>query len=233
MDVGLSHGVAGMTATQSRLDSITQNLANLSTPAFKQTSTAIQSKVVGRGDRRHMKMVTREAFDFSQGQLERTGGTFDLALMGEGFFALETPSATSYTRNGSFRIDDSGVLMAHDGTPVAWEGSRGTLTAVGLPISIDRAGNVSQGNERVGKLRVVNFAEPRKLVAKGDGRWLARNGQSPIPSQAEVHQGAIEHSNVNSVAQLVELIQVQRTFESATNLMSRIDETYRRLSSLR
>jgi flagellar basal body rod protein FlgG len=233
MDVGLYQGIAGMSVAQRRLDAITQNLANLSTPAYKQTSSANQAELVGRGARRHLEMVTREAHDFSQGQLERTEGTYDLALLGEGFFVVEGAQGDVYTRNGSFRIDDKGVLQSHDGSRVAWEGNPGKIVPIGAPVVVDRGGMVTQAGEQVGRLKVVNFDDPSRLKARNDGTWQAPAGLAARPSQAEVHQGAIERSNVNSVEQLIELIQVQRNFESATSLVNRIDETYRRLNAVR
>jgi flagellar basal body rod protein FlgG len=232
MNVGLYQGVAAMVAGERRLDAVAHNLANVSTPAFKRLASATEASLVGRGERKTLSTSTVQRHDFSQGTLERTGSPFDLALYGEGFFAVEGPRGEEYTRDGSFRVDDKGVLQTIDGRMVAWNGARGRIDAVGEAVTIDTAGNVKQGGRPVGTLRLVAFDDPSKLALGRDGAWRAPAKLRSHPAHAEVHQGALEGSNVNAVDELVELVAVQRNFESAKGLLDMIDQSYRRLNNL-
>ena len=230
MNVGLYQGVAGMVASERRIESIAHNLANLGTPAFKRSSIATQAELVNPGKKAALATVTKKRVDFAQGLLDRTENPFDLALLGDGFFAVEGPGGEMYTRNGSFRVDDKGVLQTIEGHMVAWKGARGRLDAVGQAITIDAAGNVSQGTRRAGQLMVVAFEDQTKLGLGRSGYWRASADMLPVPSRAEVHQGALERSNVNAVDELVQLVSVQRSFDSSASLMDMIDQSYRRLN---
>jgi flagellar basal-body rod protein FlgF len=233
VDTGLYSGVAAMGAAERRLDAIAANLANLDTNAYKRTSTSSAVFEVPRAGAVRRELAVRETVDFAQGVLERTGNPLDLALDGPGFFAVETRSGEAYTRDGSFRLDEAGVLLTQQGDPVVWEGARGTLTAVGEAITVDGAGVVRQGREEVGRLKRVAFAEPARLARDAHGLWRASPALEPTPAEAVVHQGALERSNASSVDELVSLIRVQRGFESATSLVRSIDQSYRRLNQQR
>ncbi len=231
MNVGLYHGVGAMMACERRLDVIAHNLANVGTPAFKRCTPATEARLVGSTSRRFPVTSTSKSIDFRQGELERTGNPYDLALLGAGWFAVEGSAGEMYTRNGSFRVDDKGVLQTVEGHMVAWSGGRGRIDPVGDPMTIDASGVVTQGEGRVGQLRVVAFDDESSLRADGHGYWRAPGDARRAPSQAEVQQGALERSNVLAVDELVELITVQRNFESASSVLDMIDQTYRRLNS--
>jgi flagellar basal body rod protein FlgG len=232
MNVGLYQGVAAMVAGERRLDAVAHNLANVSTPAFKRLASATQADYTGRAAKKTLSTSTVQRYDFTQGMLERTESPLDLALYGEGFFAVEGPGGEEYTRDGSFRVDDKGVLQTIDGRMVAWNSARGRIDPVGEPVTVDTAGTVKQGARLVGKLRVVAFDDPSKLSLGRDGAWRAPAKVRSHPAEAEVHQGALERSNVNAVDELVELVAVQRNFESAKSLLDMIDQSYRRLNNL-
>lgn len=233
MDSGLYSGVAAMGAAEKRLEAIAANLANLDTTAYKRTSTASAVFEVPRGTGSRRELATTGTIDFTQGVLERTGNPLDLALDGPGFFAVETRGGEAYTRDGAFRVDEAGVLLDQDGEPVVWEGARGTLAPVGEAVTVDGSGVVRQGASEVGKLKLVDFADPSRLTRDARGRWRPVPGLEPAPSTATVHQGALERSNASSVDELVSLIRVQRGFESATSLVRSIDQSYRRLNQQR
>jgi flagellar basal-body rod protein FlgF len=229
VDSGLYSGVAAMDLGQQRLDTIAANLANLTTPAFKRLSSSTQGFSVQRGARRVDGIRTQQAVDFSQGVLQRTANPLDVALVGDGFFAVDTPAGEIYTRNGAFRLDERGLLQTAEGYPVVWEGGRGRIEPVGAEVVIDASGTVLQGDARVGRLKLVAFAEPERLTLDRQGYFHAPPRLGRSVSAAEVHQGALESSNVGAIDELVAMIQVQRSFEIASNLMRSIDQTYRRL----
>jgi len=229
VDNGLFSGVSAMDVGQKRMDSIAANLANVSTPAFKRFTTSTRAFNVTQEGREVPGLRLEQQIDFSQGILERTGNVTDLALVGDGFFAIDAPSGELYTRNGAFRINEDGVLVTNDGYQVVWDGSRGQLDPVGAEITIDTSGTVRQGEETVGQIKVVAFEDPARLTVDRRSYYLAPPRLARIDASAEVHQGALERSNVSAVDELVTMIQVQRNFDVASNLMRSIDQTYRRL----
>ncbi len=221
-----------MAAGERRLEAVTHNLANVSTPAFKRLASATEATYSGRRGTRALSTSTTQRADFGQGMLERTENPYDLALYGTGFFAIEGPRGEVYTRNGSFRVDEQGVLQTTDGDMVAWNGARGHIDPIGEGVTIDMSGTVKQGARLVGQLRIVDFDDPSKLALGRDGAWRAPAGASAKLGQAEVHQGALERSNVSAVDELVELVVVQRSFETAKSVVDMIDQSYRRLNNL-
>jgi flagellar basal-body rod protein FlgF len=218
-----------MDVGQKRMDSIAANLANVSTPAFKRLTTATRSFMLTTDQAKVPTIALEQQIDFSQGELERTGNPTDLALMGNGFFAVDAPSGEIYTRNGSFRLNEEGVLLTSDGYPVVWEGSRGQLDPVGAQIMIDSSGTITQGEKKAGQIKIVDFEDPARLTVGRRSYYIAPPRLARTEASAQVHQGAIERSNVSAVDELVSMIQTQRSFEVASNLMRSIDQTYRRL----
>jgi flagellar basal body rod protein FlgG len=95
-----------------------------------------------------------------------------------------------------------------EGFPVAWDQLRGSIDPVGGPLQIDEAGNVRQGVDDIGKLRVVDFADEHELSHDAYGLWQAPRSAQPQPSDARVHQYALEDSNANAVEEMVDMITV-------------------------
>lgn len=229
MDSGLYSGVSAMDVGQRRMDSIAANLANVTTPAFKRLSTSTQAFKIEQGGREVPGLRIEQTVDFAQGILERTGNPTDVALVGDGFFAVDGPSGEMYTRNGTFRLDEQGNLLTSEGYAVAWDGGGGRIDPIGAELVIDPSGTVHQGASTLGKLKLVAFEDTSALELNRRGYYVAPPRLPRSEASAEVHQGALERSNVSAVDELVSMIQVQRSFEVASNLMRSIDQTYRRL----
>ena len=219
-----------MAAQQRRLDSISANLANVGTVGFKRGVTASHEVEVERPRGKVRGVTTLAEVDFAQGNLQRTGRDLDLALHGDGFFALEGPEGEVYTRDGSFHMTEGGVLVSEEGSPLAWAEFQGAIDPVGLPLVIDESGAVRQGNQNIGRLRVVDFPDKSVLTKDALGFWAAPANVLPQPSEARVHQYSLEESNANGVEEMVEMIGVQRSFEVVARAFKAIDETYGRLT---
>ena len=222
-----------MTSAEKRLEVIASNLANLGTNGFKRTSTSSASFDALLEGRVVRGVASSRGIDFAQGPLRATGEPYDLALHGEGFFAVEGPGGELYTRDGRFVVDERGVLQTVEGRPIAWEGARGTLDPVGAPVTIDAEGRVRQGELPVGTIRVVAFVRPGLLRPQSGGFFSAPSEALARPSLAQVRQGHLETANVSAVDELVALIAVQRRFEAGTRVMTAIDQSYRRLANPR
>lgn len=218
MTPGIYGAANTMQALQVWQEAAASNLANAGTSGYKRvvgTLHAAPGQPAGYVQRH----------DHSAGALERTGHALDLALGGDAFFVVEAPRKPArgpqqpegyYTRSGSVRVVD-GVL--HLGTaPLLGVDGPLRLNDPQAPFLVDSGGVVTQGGERVGRLKLVTFADPKPLAPLGGGLFKATEPDSAQPAGADVtvHQGFREQSNVDVVEELVGLIAIQRAFE-ATN----------------
>jgi len=230
MNVGLYRGAVAMVTQARRLDSVASNLSNLGTVGYKRGSTATQQFTINRGKRAVRGYAVKNQIDWSQGNLTRTGRQYDLALFGEGFFAIESPKGEVYSRDGSFHVTPEGDLVTEEGFPVAWDKSGGKIDPTGAPIYVDEEGNVQQSSANLGRLRVVNFLDRSQLRHDPNGYWQAPAGLAESASTGRVHQYSLEESNANGMEEIISMIEVQRSFESTANVVSSIEQSYRRLT---
>jgi len=229
MNVGLYRTTGAIESAERQLELVSTNLANVSTPGFKRHLGAVQSQLVGVAASGEQGVTTRERIDFSQGAIERTGNSLDLALEGDGFFEVEGPSGPLYTRNGKLRLDPQGNLVTAEGYAVAWEGRAGTFDPAGDAPLVSTDGRVSQGAQQIGRLSLVSFPAQDQLTLTRDGYFLAGPELRRDASTALVHQGALEGSNANGVSELISMVTVQRSHEMAANILRQVDQSYRRL----
>lgn len=230
MNVGIYRGMEAMAASEQRLAAITSNLANARTTGFKRVATVAHGEVVSGRNGQHAVVKTSTALDWTQGPIERTGLATDLALRGGGFFAVEGPEGEVYTRDGQFHLDEAGSLLTSDGFPVAWKGARGVLDPFGEPLRIALDGTVMQGTQSVGQLKLVDFPAKDQLSLQRHGYYVADPALQRVAANTEVHQFALEGSNVSTVEELVRLIETQRSFEAGSNVVQLIAKTYERLA---
>lgn len=232
MNVGLYRGAAAMVANERRLEAIAANLANVGTAGYKRIA-AVHNGGLSRRAPGHTTVRTSLSVDWSQGRLQRTGIPTDMALMGQGFFAVEGPEGEKYTRDGHFFLTEDGVLSTQEGFPVAWDGARGHVDPLGERIDVDSSGRITQGTRLVGRLKLVDFPAVELLQQEGGGYFGAQPTLARGPADVEVHQGAVEAANVAAVDEMVALIQTQRAFDAGSRVMSLISQSYRRLNNSR
>jgi flagellar basal body rod protein FlgG len=222
-----------MSAAEKRLDVIAQNLANSSAAGFKRQVGTVNSfeEVVNGVTRRGQGLRTE--IDFQQGSLIETGNELDLALLGDGFFAFEDGDEVAYTRDGSLRLTEAGDLVSKTGKPIVWEVKTAQVNPTGEPIRIDSGGNVFQANSNLGQLKLVDFENRQKLLQDEHGYFHKASGTEELPATGEIHAGTYEAANVQPVAEMVEMILAQRAYQSASNTVKQIAESYRRLNQAR
>lgn len=252
---GIYTGASGMIAQQARLDTVSNNLANVDKTGFKKDLTLFKAfpdmlirrlresglGVTPAGSYDSMPYVGKlgtgvevnEVYtDFDQGSLQRTENNFDLALEGRGFMTVQTERGERYTRNGSFTINQEGILMTHNGYPVLGENGiirvqqnnfivneRGEVianAALGPDELASMANNDWSQPVVVDRLRLVDFEHIRELKKEGDSLWRETEFSGPPlpPGNLKVIQGFLEKSNVNMVRELVDMIEVQRSYEA-------------------
>ena len=209
------------------------NLANADTPGFRATRPVFAEHAAlqragqhPRGGREVDYSWDRASWrDDSQGPITRTGNPLDVALAGEGYFAVDTPRGERFTRAGRFTIGADGRLLDHSGNAVLNEGGNPIAIAPGdTNVEIRGDGSIRSQNGEIGKLRVVRFANNQSLRAEGD-RLFDAAGQQPEPVvRPGVVQGAVEGSNVQSVVELTRMMAEVREFQFATQFAEREGE---------
>lgn len=158
--------------------------------------------------------------DTSAGTIAPTGRGLDAAIVGDGFFVVETPQGLQYTRNGHFQQGIDGLLVASDGAVV--QGTDGPITLGAGEARIDVDGRVWSGQTAVGRLLIVGVPDPAAM-ARGDGARLLAGAQTPEPlDDAHVQPGALEDSNVVLAEGLARLTSVSRSFEALQRAISTV-----------
>ena len=180
--------------------------------------------------------IVHTTVDFSQGHVEANGNMTHMALIGSGFFVVELPDnqGTAYTRNGAFHINSRGELVTNDGWKVQSEGGAGvTVPKSNLPIAVGEQGDIIQSGSSAGKIKIVDFKEPAKVLDwTGGGFFFLKDPNiepDSRPSDTRVVQGSVETSNVNLVEEMVAMIQATRSYEANQKMLQTQDETLEKI----
>ncbi|HZY33431.1 MAG TPA: flagellar basal-body rod protein FlgG [Rhodanobacter sp.] len=241
----------GLDAQQTRMDVISNNLANANTTGYKSARASFQDLVyqnlrqpggqtteqtqapaglmLGTG----VRVVGSEKL-FTQGNIEQTGNSLDVAIQGRGFLQVTMPDGSiAYTRDGSLHMDQNGQLVTANGYAVD--------PAVSVPanaqsITIGSDGTISvsvpgqAATQQIGTVQLADFINPAGLQPNGDNLYLEtassgspQIGQPGLNGLGTLAQGALESSNVNVVEQMVNMIETQRTYEMNSKAVSAAD----------
>lgn len=235
MDNALYVGLSRQMTLRRELDIVANNIANANTTGFKvedlmvHTEQAKPAKTLDGSSPVKFVLDTGVARDFTQGAMTKTGGDFDLAIEGKGFFRVQTAGGDRYTRDGRFTTNPEGQLVTQSGHPVLDDGG-GALTidpTLG-PVAIGKDGIVTQGAIRVGKLAVVRPDDLSSMAKDGDNLYRNTTNTTLQPApDAVVHQGMLEASNVQPVIEITKLIEIQRAYEGVAKMMDNTSELSR------
>ena len=221
-------------SAQQRASAVTaHNLANADTPGFRASRPVFaeyvqqQGRVAGPAAARQVGYSWDRASwrDAAPGPVTRTGNPLDVAIPGEGFFAIETERGERFTRAGRFALGAEGRLVDQEGNAVLGQDSRPIAVAPGdTRIEILGDGTLRSENGVLGRLRVVRFADEQALKAEGN-RHFAAEGQEPQEVERPgLVQGAMEGSNVQSVVEMTRMMAELREFQMATQFLEREGE---------
>ena len=215
-------------AMQRSVDVVANNIANGSTTGFKREGIQFNTYMSQPSTKQSTNFVYDRATyrDTTPGAISSTGNPLDLAIQGQGYFQIQTPQGTKYTRDGEFRTDNQGQIVTSSGMPVLTDsGQPVALPEDSRDITISGDGyitaQVGTGSSRaqLGKIGVVSFENDQMVVPAGNGLLTTTQTPTPVPGNAIV-QGAVEESNVKPVSEITDLIRLQRAYEQATNLIS-------------
>jgi flagellar basal-body rod protein FlgG len=250
----------GMEAQQTQLDTISNNLANVSTNGYKRAHAVFEDLMyqnlrqagassseqttlptglqVGLGTR-----AVATSRSFSQGNLQQSSNNLDIAVLGNGFFELQMPDGTTgYTRDGAFQVNATGQLVTNNGYPV----NPGiTIPANAQTVTIGADGTVSvtlpgqSAPQSVGQIQIASFVNPAGLEPRGQNIF-AETAASGTPNTGtpgqnglgSLRQGFVETSNVNVVEELIAMIQTQRAYELNSKAIQTSDQILQKLGQL-
>jgi len=209
---------------------VANNIANLSTTGFR-AEEVIFSEHIAALDRGNpsLSMATSSTRNTvtAQGTLVQTGGPFDLAIEGEGFFLIETPDGERLTRAGSFTPNENGDLVTMDGHRVLDAGGAPVFVPQGAgPVGIAPDGTISAGGQPIGQVGLVRPIEATGLVREDGVRFRAEGGFEPA-FDGRMMQGFVEESNVNPILEIGRMIEVQRAYELGQSFIDKEDERIR------
>lgn len=251
----------GLDAQQTKMDVISNNLANVATNGFKRQRAVFEDLMYqtlrqpgaqdGNGNQlptglqlgTGVRTASTERIH-TQGGLESTGGTYDVAINGSGFFEVELPDGTSaYTRDGSFATDQNGQLVTANGYLVQ-PGIVVPDNALTLTITADGTVSVTQPGApgesvQIGEIQLATFINPAGLQSVGENLYVETDASGPpnllgpgIDGAGRLMQGWVETSNVNVAEELVNMIQTQRAYEINSKAVSTSDQMLQRLTQL-
>jgi flagellar basal-body rod protein FlgF len=229
MEISGTIALSRMMALQQKMDIVGNNIANMNTTGFKAVQLLMKSEKENNSapgiqplDSRPIIMATDfgTVRDTSTGAVKTTGNPLDVAIQGSGYFTVATPNGDRYTRDGVFQISSTGQLVDLSGNAVQGDGGEINIPAGTTNVSIAGDGTISTPNRTLGKLKLVNFANEQALQPDGNNGLKAADGNAPTPlDNPKMVQGAVEQSNVNSVQQMTNMIEIQRQYQAAANIV--------------
>lgn len=208
-------------ALKNQLDITANNIANMSTTGFQGSQPLFSKFLVEVEEGADIAFVedTGTLRNTTAGPLNFTGNTLDLGLQGDGYFVVENAGEFLYTRNGSFRLDESGRLVTSNGAAVLDEQDNPIVFGPDeRNIDISRDGTVITENGEIGRLQIVNFANQQDMELLGSS--MLRSNQVPFEAAGtEVVQGMLEGSNVIAISEMTRMIDLLRSYQAANQLI--------------
>lgn len=230
MDNASYTALTRQTGLMQEMQALANNIANTSTTGFRAEGVMFSEHIKSLGPQMDsLSMATAAVRDtvMVQGGLSQTGGTFDLAIEGEGFFLVQTPEGQRLTRAGAFGPNENGDLVNPDGYQVLDAGGAPVFVPQGLGrIGIGADGTISAAGQPIGQIGLVVPTDPNQMIREGGVLFDARGGFDPA-NDARMLQGFLEASNVNPILQVSRMIEVQRAYELGQKFLEKEDDRIR------
>lgn len=229
------------TALFRQMSVVANNVANANTDGFRSESVMFNEYMVNAGNSGKISFVNDAATITSTapGTFIDTGRSLDAAIKGKGFFQVETPLGTRYTRQGNFLTDATGNLVTPDGYPVQGEGGPITLVEGDSQIVIREDGMITAKSatgqvEERGRLAVMKFENETAMKQAGQSFYIS--DEAPVAAELNedftIAGGMLEQSNVNSVSEITSMIKINRSVGTTSKIMSDLHELERRAVSV-
>lgn len=235
---GVAIATCQLVAQNLRLEALAANLAEVDTPGYRQDRLAEQTfsqlllDRIGAGETpvgalEIGSVMSRPTVDLRPGPIDSTERPLDVAIAGDGFFVVQAPDGLRYTRRGAFRLDGQGQLTSLEGWPVL--GQNGPLRGTG-PVSILPTGEVTSGNQTIGRLQIVTFP-PGTAFDRRSGTYLVPAGGAVGQRVAnpDLLPGHLEGSNVDLTTTMTDVIAATRSYQAAQKALVTEDDALGRL----
>ncbi|EFM09052.1 fagellar hook-basal body protein [Paenibacillus curdlanolyticus YK9] len=259
MNGSMINAMVSMNGLQQKLDILADNIANLNTVGYKRKDASFEDlltnakqqpsafKEPGRMSPMNytqgwgVRLATIEP-DLSQGPLQQTGNTLDIAIEGNALYEVRTPDGTAYTRNGSFQLsplaNGSSVLATSDGNLLMGENDQPIVVPANHTIRVDADGTVQAvagdgSASPVGKLKLLQATRPSLLTTVADNLYAVAEGvnvedvlrtvSAGADSKVSLRQGYVEQSNVDMTSEMTDLINVQRAYQLSARALTSSD----------
>jgi flagellar basal-body rod protein FlgG len=252
MNDALYIAATGLQAQQAGLNAVADNLANTNTPAFKAGRVAFADLIAPRTGAAASStstggigvMVSGVSKDFKPGELKQTGAALDIALQGQGFIeVLQADGSAAYTRGGTLAVNKDGLLTTASGEllkPEIQLPSNMTRLVIGRDGHVGATEGNSQAPSEVGRLSIVDFANPAGLKPVGNGLYIATEASGePIAGHAgedgmgTFMQGSVESANIDMNSQMIALMLAQRGYELSARVVQAADTLMELTNNLR
>ena len=240
MNLSLYENASALRGLEQYQNVIANNIAASHVAGFKKVAVSLEAVEGGEiarstHDRLRNEMpgsfpVMKNQVDYNEGEMKETNNPMDLALRGEGFFALLNQNGDSvYTRDGQFYVDSQGVMVNSMGHQFSDEGGASIQTIPGGgDLTIDKEGQVYQGDQNIGKVGVFSFENPLLDLQKVGGGFVAKdpenNPEVTDPTEFTIMQGYLESSNVSAIEEMIGLIEVSRAHEANQKMIQTFDQ---------
>src|SRR4051812_28783861 len=240
---GLYLSASGIVSSSYKEDVVANNLANSESVGFKRDVASFQERLTAAQERRlpgrSSKMLdmlgggmfaSPTLLDNRQGELEPTGNAMDVAIQGDGYFAVQDKGQSRLTRNGQFMLDKKGhvVLANGEGQAVLDPKGKPIQLQPNLPTNIAEDGTITQGGQAVGRLGVFDVKDPTRLKKEG-GSLIAHPDQTLVAGTGTLRPEFVERANVDPATELADLMETQRQLEANANMIRYQDQTLGRL----
>lgn len=240
---GLYISAAGVITSSHKQDVVANNLANSESVGFKRDVASFRERLTEAQERGRpgLSNPMLEALgggifcdpsliDTRQGELEPTGNAMDVAIEGDGYFAVQDKGQSRLTRNGQFTVDRQGRLVIANGQGHAVLDPKGNPIKLqpGLPTAIAGDGTITQGGQPVGRVGLFDVADRTQLLKQG-GTLMSHPNQELRPATGTLRSEFVERANVDPASELAELMETQRQLEANANMIRYQDQTLGRL----
>ncbi len=245
---GFYNLVSGMLTQNRNLNVISNNMVNVQTAGYKRdkmTSSTFDEEMLYRTGRRNkgnpeemsvaskIRTAQQTHVNYEQGAFQNTGGIYDFALAGDGFFCIQTAQGVQYTRNGSFYVDNQGYLMMNNGLGRVIGEDGGPIQINNENFTVDGSGTIRvvdyDGTTQVyGTLRVVDFEDYSQLHKEDYGVYSTDQTPRDVSGQVPIQWKMLERSNVDMVEEMTSMMTSQRALQSAAQALKMYDQIMNR-----
>ncbi len=214
-----------------QMEMIANNLANMNTTAYRGEQLLFREFLAGSGSEREAVSFVRDPAqlrDLSVGPMSDTGAALDLAIDGPGYFVVDTPQGTRYTRDGHFKLDAQGQVTTAAGDPVLAGGGPIVFPIDAKDIQIASDGTISTEQGELGRIDIVTFDNEQLLERVMGNAYDAGEAIATAAIGSEVVQGMLEASNVQGVGEMTRMIETLRSYQAAQRFSEQEHERQRR-----